>query len=82
MRDARYRRFLSQAGKIDEAAFNFAVHGLTKKPAFLARAIVVRSHARAALVGRDDRVPGPTFGEPVKMAAKDGLEVQSIAALQ
>jgi hypothetical protein len=74
--------FCLRRAKFDEAAFYFAVHGLTKKPAFLDRTIVVRAHARAALVGSDDRVPGPTFGKPVKMAAEDRPEVQPIAALQ
>ena len=68
--------------KFDEPAFYFAVHCLTNKPAFLGRTIVVRAHARAAFVGGDDRVPERTFGEPVKVAAEDGLKVQPVTALE
>jgi hypothetical protein len=68
--------------KFDEAAFYFAVDCLTNKPAFLRRTIVVRADARAASVGGDGRVPEWTFGEPVKVAAEDCLEVQPVAALK
>ena len=61
--------------KFDEAAFYFAVRGLTDEPAFLRRAIVVRTDARAAFIGGDDRVPERTFGEPVEMTAENSLEI-------
>jgi hypothetical protein len=67
--------------KFDEPAFYFAVHCLTNEPAFLGRTIVVRTHTRAAFIGGDDRLLEGTFGEPVKVAAEDGLKVQSITAL-
>ena len=68
--------------KFDETAFYFAVYCLTNKPAFLWRTIVVPADARAAFVGGDDRVPERAFGEPMKVAAKGGLEVQSITVLE
>ena len=68
--------------KFDEAAFYFAVHCLANKPAFLRRTIVVRADARAAFIGRDDRVREFTFSEPVKVAAEDGLKVQPITTLK
>jgi len=68
--------------KFDEATFYFAVHCLTNKPAFLGRTIVIIAHARAASIGGDDRVPEGMFGEPVKVAAEDGLEVQTVTALK
>ena len=68
--------------KFDEPAFYFTVRCLTNEPAFLGRTIVVRADTRAAFVGGDDRVPERTFGEPVKVPAKDGLEIQSITALK
>ena len=68
--------------KFDKAAFYFAVYCLTNKPAFLGRTVVILAHARAAFVGGNDRVPERTFGEPVKVAAKDGLEVHPITALK
>ena len=43
---------------------------------------MVRADTRAAFIRGDDRVPERTFGEPVKVAAKDGLEIQSITALK
>jgi len=74
------QRFLFIRAKFDEAAFYLAVHYLTNKPAFLGRTIVVRTHTRAASVGGDDRAPERTLSESVKVAAKDGLEVQPITA--
>ena len=68
-------RFLFIRTKFDEASFYFAVHCLTDKPAFLGRTIVVRPNARAASISGDDRVPERMFGEPVKVAAENGLEV-------
>jgi hypothetical protein len=68
--------------KFDEAAFYFAVHSLTNKPTFLRCTIVVPADARAAPVCGDGRVPESSFGEPVKVAAEDGLKVQSITALK
>jgi ABC-type siderophore export system fused ATPase/permease subunit len=68
--------------KFDEASFDFTVHCLTNEPAFLGRTIVVITHTRAAFIGGDDRLLERTFGEPVKVAAKDGLEVQPITALK
>ena len=68
--------------KFDETAFYFAVHHLTNEPAFLGRTVVILAHARAAFVGGNDRAPERAFGEPVKVAAKGGLEVQSITALK
>ena len=68
--------------KFDEAAFYFAVYCLTNKPAFLGRTVVVLAHARAASVGGDERVPERAFGEPVKVAAEDGLKVQPITPLK
>src|SRR5580765_4518972 len=70
------------AAKFDEPAFNFTVHCRTDKPAFLGRTIVVRTHTRAAFIGGDDRLLEGTLGEPVKVAAEDGLKVQSITALK
>ena len=61
------------SGKNDEAAFYFAVHCLTNKPAFLERTIVVLADAGAAFIGGDDRVSERTLGESVKMAAEDAL---------
>jgi len=68
--------------KFDEVAFYFAVHCLTDKPAFLGRTVVVRAHARAASIGGDDRVPERTFGEPVKVAAENGLKVQPVTPVK
>jgi hypothetical protein len=68
--------------KFDEAAFYFAVHGLTNEPAFLGCTIVVRAHARAASVGSDERVSKGTFSETVKVAAEDGLNVQPVATFK
>jgi hypothetical protein len=68
--------------KFDEAAFYFAVHCLTNKPAFLGGTIVVRADARAASVGSDDRMSKRTFSKPVKVAAKDRLKIQPITALK
>ena len=48
------KRFLFGRVKFDEAAFYFAVHCLTNKPAFLGRTIVVRADARAASISGDD----------------------------
>src|SRR4029450_2584258 len=82
LQHAGVKRFFFVRVEFDEAAFYFAVYCLTNKPAFLGRTIVVLADACAASVGGDDRVPERTFGEPVKMAAEDGLEGQSIAALK
>ena len=68
--------------KFDESAFYFTLRCLTNEPAFLGRTIVVRTHTRAAFIGGDDRVPERTFGEPVKVAAKNGLEIQPITAFK
>jgi hypothetical protein len=68
--------------KFDEAAFYFAVHCLTNKPAFLGRTVVVRAYARAAFVCGDGRVPERAFSKPVKVATEDGLKVQPITALE
>jgi hypothetical protein len=68
--------------KFDEAAFYFAVDCLTNKPAFLGRAIVVLADTRAASIGGDGRLLEATFGEPVKVAAEDGLKIQAITALK
>ena len=68
--------------KFDESSFYFTLRCLTDKPAFLGGTIVIRADARAAFIGGDERVPERTFGEPVKVAAKDGLEVQPITALK
>ena len=68
--------------KFDEAAFDFAVHCLTNKPAFPRRTVVVRADARAAFIGGDGRVSERAFSEPVKVAAEDGLKVQPITALE
>ena len=68
--------------KFDEAAFYFTVHGLADEPAFLGRAIVVKPDSRAAFVGGDDRVPERTCGEPVKVSAENGLEIQPVTALK
>ncbi len=68
--------------KFDEPAFYFTVYRLTNEPAFLGRTIVVRTHTRAAFIGGDDRLLEGTFGEPVKVAAEDGLKVQSVTALK
>ena len=68
--------------KFDETALYFAVRCLTNKPAFLGRTVVILAHARAASVSGDDRVPERTFGEPMKVAAEDGLNVQPVTALE
>jgi hypothetical protein len=76
------KRFLVSRAKFDEPAFYFAVHCLTNKPAFLGRTIVVLAHARAASISGDDRLLEGTFSEAVKVAAKDGLQVQAVTALK
>ena len=68
--------------KFDEPAFYFTVYRLTNEPTFLWRTIVVRTYTRAAFIGGDDRLLEPTFGERVKVTAKDGLKVQPITALK
>jgi len=68
--------------KFNEATFNSAVDGLANEPAFLGRTVVVLAHARAAFISSDDRFLEGVFGEPVKVAAKDGLEIQSVTALK
>jgi len=68
--------------KFDETAFYFAVRCLTHKPAFLGRTIVVRADARAASVSGNDRLLEATFSKSVKVAAEDGLEVQTVTALE
>lgn len=75
-------RFLFGRVKFDEAAFYFAVHCLTNKPALLWRTVVVIAHARAASVGGDGRLLEWTFGESVKVAAEDSLKVEPITALK
>lgn len=68
--------------KLDETAFDFAVHGLANKPAFLGSSIVVEADTGAAFVGGDDRVPEGTCRESVEVAAENGLEIQPVAALK
>ena len=68
--------------KFDESPFYFTLRCLTDKPAFLRCTIVIGAHARAASIGRNDRLLERTFGEPVKVAAEDGLQVQPITALK
>jgi hypothetical protein len=66
----------------DEAAFYFAAHCLTNKPAFLGCIIVILSNARRTSIGGDNRVLERAFGEPVKVAAEGGLKVQAVTSLK
>lgn len=68
--------------KFDEAVFDFAVHRLANKPAFLWCAVVVEADTRAAFIGGDDRIPEGTCRESVEVATENGLEIQPVAALK
>jgi len=62
--------------ELDEAASYFAPRSLAYEPALLRGAVVVRAHARAALVGGNGCLMEWACGVAVKVTAEDGLKIE------